>query len=115
MNKKVVQWFYPGVALFIFTTLLITLLIDFVPSTAEVFVSTTMGMVSYSIMLTVILIAVRPKAIEKVLGLTQMYQIHAWMAMALPVSLFIHVFIRWSGLERIVTLEISDASLWGYA
>lgn len=114
MNKKMMKWFYPGVALFIFTTLLITLLIDFVPSTAEVFISTTMGMVSYSIMLALILIAVRPKAIEKKLGLTKMYQIHAWMAMALPVTLFIHVFIRWSGLKRILALEISDASLWGY-
>lgn len=114
MNKKVMKWFYPGVALFIFTTLLITLLIDFVPSTAEVFISTTMGMVSYSIMLTLILIAVRPKAIEQKLGLTEMYEIHAWMAMALPVTLFIHVFIRWSGLQRILALELSDASFWGY-
>ena len=114
MNKKLMQWFYPGVALFMFTTLLITLLIDFFPNTAEVFISTTMGMISYSIMLALILIAVRPKFIEQKLGLTEMYEVHAWMAMALPVTLAIHVFIRWSGLERILALEISDASLWGY-
>lgn len=113
-NKKVMRWFYPGVALFIFASFLISLLIDFVPSTLEVFLSTTMGMLSFAIMLTLVLIAVRPKPLEKILGLTDMYEIHAWMAMALPVTLFIHVFIRWSGLERIFTLDISQASIWGY-
>jgi predicted ferric reductase len=115
MNKKYWRWFYPGVAAFIFLTLLITLLIDFVPGTAQVFVSTTMGMISYSIMLALVLIAVRPKAIEKKLGLTDMYEVHAWMAMALPVTLLLHVGIRWSGLERILTLDLSPASMWGYA
>lgn len=113
-NKKVMRWFYPGVALFIFATFLIALLVDFVPNTMEVFLSTTMGMISFAIMLTLVLIAVRPKPIEKILGLTDMYEIHAWMAMALPVTLFIHVFIRWSGLERIFTLDISNTSIWGY-
>lgn len=113
-NKKVMRWFYPGVALFIFATFLISLLVDFVPNTMEVFLSTTMGMISFAIMLTLVLIAVRPKPIEKILGLTDMYEIHAWMAMALPVTLFIHVFIRWSGLERIFTLDISNTSIWGY-
>ncbi len=113
-NKKAMRWFYPGIALFIFATFLIALLVDFVPNTMEVFVSTTMGMISFAIMLTLVLIAVRPKQIEKTLGLTEMYEVHAWMAMALPITLFIHVFIRWSGLEYIFALDISDASIWGY-
>jgi len=114
MNKKVLKWFFPGVTIVMFTTLLIALLQDFVPSTANVFISTTMGMISYCIMLTLILIAVRPKALEKKLGLTAMYNIHAWMAIALPVTLFIHVFIRWSGLGYIFEFNISSASTWGY-
>lgn len=114
MSKKILRWFYPGVAILIFTTFLIALLIDFVPNTADVFISTTMGMISFSIMLTLVLIAVRPKAIEKKLGLTDMYEVHTWLAMALPVTLFIHVFIRWSGLENVLTLDMSPASLWGY-
>lgn len=114
MNKKLMQWFYPGLAIGMFATLLIALLVDYVPDTAQIFWSTTMGMISYCIMLTLVLIAVRPKAIEQKLGLTDMYEVHAWMAMALPVTLGIHVTIRWSGLERIFDLNISDASIWGY-
>lgn len=44
-----------------------------------------------------------------------MYEIHGWMALALPVTLLIHVTIRWSGLERIMSLDISQTSMWGYA
>src|SRR5699024_12356642 len=106
-NKKVMRWFYPGVALFIFASFLISLLIEFVPSTLEVFLSTTMGMLSFAVMLTLVLIAVRPKPIEKILGLTDMYKIHAWMAIALPVTLFVHVFFRWSVFDRILTLDFS--------
>lgn len=113
-NSKLWKWFYPGIAAIMFSTLLIALLIDYVPDTAQIFWSTTMGMLSYCIMLTLVLIAVRPKAIEQKLGLTEMYEVHAWTAMALPVTLLIHVTIRWSGLDRILSLDISDTSIWGY-
>lgn len=113
-SQKVYKWFFPGVAIFMFVTLFIALIVDYVPDTAQIFWSTTMGMISYCIMLTLVLIAVRPKALEKKLGLTDMYEIHAWMAMVLPLTLLIHVFIRWSGLENILALDISSASMWGY-
>ena len=115
MYNKKWRWFYPGLAIFMFATLLVALLVDYVPDTAQIFWSTTMGMISFCIMLTLILIAVRPKAIEKQLGLTEMYEVHAWMAMALPITLLIHVGIRWSGWDRILSLDLSGASLWGYA
>ncbi|MDO5457119.1 MAG: FAD-binding oxidoreductase [Atopococcus tabaci] len=113
-KQKIMRWFYPGIAIFIFSTYLIALLQDYIPNTVEVFLSTTMGMVSYSVMLTLVLIAIRPRQIEKHLELKAMYEVHAWMAIALIVTLFIHVFIRWSGLENIFTLEISDTSMLGY-
>src|SRR5690625_8046203 len=103
MYNKKWRWFYPGLAIFMFATLLVALLVDYVPDTAQIFWSTTMGMISFCIMLTLILIAVRPKAIEKQLGLTEMYEVHAWMAMALPITLLIHVGIRWSGWDRILS------------
>lgn len=114
MSKKVVRWFFPGLAIFMFTTFLIALLQDYVPETMQIFLSTATGTLSFCIMLTLVLIAVRPKAIEEKLGLTDMYEIHAWMAMALPVTLLIHVWIRWSGLENVLTLDLSDASILGY-
>jgi predicted ferric reductase len=114
MKKKLLKWFYPVLALVLFGTILTALLVDFVPSTADVFFSTATGMLSYSIMLTLVLIAVRPKAIEKELGLTDMYEIHGWLAMALPITLLVHVGIRWSGLENILTLDLSPASMWGW-
>lgn len=114
MNKKLLKWFFPGLATFMFLSLVIALLQDYVPDTAQIFFSTTTGTLSYCIMLTLLLISVRPRAIEKKLGLTEMYEIHAWMAMALPVTLLVHVWIRWSGIDRIVALNISITSLLGY-
>jgi len=105
---------FPVLALVFFGTILGALLVDFVPSTANVFFSTATGILSYSIMLVLVLIAVRPKAIEKELGLTDMYVIHGWLAMALPVTLLVHVGIRWSSLENIITLDLSPASMWGF-
>ena len=114
MKKKWLKWFFPSLATVMFLSLLIALLQDYVPETGEIFFSTTTGTLSYCIMLTLVLISVRPKGLEKKLGLTKMYEIHAWMAIALPVTLFIHVFIRWSGWDRIVVLNISTTSLLGY-
>ena len=114
MNKSALRWFFPGVALFMFFTLLIALLQDYIPPNLPEFLSNITGSFSFCIMLTLVLIAVRPKAIEKKLGLTQMYGIHAWMAMALPVTLLIHVGIRWSGLANVFTLSLSDTSILGY-
>lgn len=114
MSKKMWKWFFPSLATFMFLSLVVALLQDYVPDTAQIFFSTITGTLSYCIMLTLVLIAVRPKALEKKLGLTKMYEIHAWMAMALPVTLFVHVWIRWSGLERILVLNISNTSILGY-
>lgn len=114
MSKKVIRWFFPGLAIFMFTTFMIALLQDYVPDTMQIFLSTATGTLSFCIMLTLVLISVRPKVIEKKLGLTDMYEVHAWMAMALPVTLFIHVWIRWSGLEYILALDISMTSILGY-
>lgn len=114
MNKKMLKWFFPGLATFMFLSLVVALLQDYVPDTAQIFFSTTTGTLSYCIMLTLVLISVRPKALEKKLGLTDMYEIHTWMAMALPVTLLVHVWIRWSGWDRIVALKISNTSILGY-
>ena len=114
MNKTAIRWFFPGVAIFMFASLLISLFQDFIPPTMRVFMSTTTGTLSFCIMLALVLIAVRPKAIEKKLGLTNMYEIHAWTAMVLPITLLIHVGIRWSGLEKVMTLDLSDTSKLGY-
>lgn len=114
MNKRALRWFFPGVTLFMFFTLLIALLQDFVPPNLTEFTSNITGTFSFCIMLTLVLISVRPKSIERKLGLTQMYGIHAWMAMSLPVTLLIHVAIRWSGLNNVLTLSLSNASILGY-
>lgn len=114
MNHKVLKWFFPGVAIFMFITFFISLLQTFVPPTFAEFMSNTTGTLSFCIMLTLVLISVRPKSIERRLGLTSMYEVHAWMAMVLPITLLIHVFIRWSGLENVVSLNLSTTSIFGY-
>lgn len=114
MNRKALRWFFPGVAIFMFITLLIALLQDYVPPNKPEFMSNITGSLSFCIMVTLVLIAVRPKALEKKLGLTKMYEVHAWMAMVLPITLLIHVAIRWSGLENVLTLTLTDTSKPGY-
>ncbi len=114
MKKNLLKWFFPMLAVLMFGSLIWALLREFNPGTAQVFFSTATGVLSYCIMLSLVLIAVRPKMIEKELGLTEMYEVHGWMAMALPITLLIHVTIRWSGWERILSLDISDTSIWGY-
>lgn len=114
MSQKALKWFFPGVAILMFVTFLIALLSQYIPPNFTELLSNVTGTLSFCIMLTLVLIAVRPKAIERRLGLTTMYEVHAWMAMVLPVTLLIHVFIRWSGLENVLTLNLSDTSLLGY-
>lgn len=114
MNQRALKWLFPGVAVFMFITFLIALLQDFVPPNASELLSNVTGTFSFCIMLTLVLISVRPKFIERKLGLTEMYHVHAWMAMVLPVTLLVHVGIRWSGLENVLTLSLSTTSIWGY-
>src|SRR5699024_8831236 len=105
MNKQIIRWFFPGVATVMFITFLIALLQDYIPPNFQEFMSNITGSLSFCIMLTLVLISVRPKAIEKKLGLTDMYEVHVWMAMVLPVTLLIHVTIRWRSEERRVGEE----------
>lgn len=114
MNKQIIRWFFPGVATVMFITFLIALLQDYIPPNFQEFMSNITGSLSFCIMLTLVLISVRPKAIEKKLGLTDMYEVHAWMAMVLPVTLLIHVTIRWSGIENILNFNLTNTSILGY-
>lgn len=114
MSQKALRWFFPGVALLMFGTFLMALLSQYIPPNFTELLSNVTGTLSFCIMLTLVLIAVRPKAIERRLGLTNMYEVHAWMAMVLPVTLAIHVFIRWSGLENVLTLNLTNTSILGY-
>ncbi|MBA5728824.1 hypothetical protein HW423_03385 [Aerococcaceae bacterium INB8] len=114
MNSKVLKWFFPGVTLVMFLTFFFALLTTYVPPNLSELLSNVTGTLSFCIMLTLVLISVRPKGVEKRLGLTHMYEIHAWMAMVLPLTLLIHVFIRWSGLENILDFDLTTASIWGY-
>lgn len=111
---KKYKWFFPGLSLFMFATLFLALLIEFVPPNASELFSNMTGMFSYIIMLNLVLIASRPKWIERKIGLTEMYHVHAWMAMVLPFTLFIHVFIRWSGLEQVLSWDLTITSKLGY-
>lgn len=108
------KWFYPGVSILIFATLYIAMTMTFSPSSFRILVAIVTGLLSYSIMLTLILISIRPKSIEKKVGLTELYEIHGWMAMVIPIAILLHVIIFWSGLESILAFDLSPTSITGY-
>lgn len=108
------KWFYPGVSVLMFATLYIAMALEFSPGSFQTLVAVVTGLLSYSIMLTLVLISIRPKSIEKKVGMTELYEIHGWMAMVIPVAILLHMIIFWSGLENVITLNLSPASLWGY-
>ncbi|MBG9983121.1 hypothetical protein HZY86_08625 [Aerococcaceae bacterium DSM 111020] len=113
-NRVLLRWFFPGITILMFVSFLIALLQDYIPPNIYELMSNVTGTLSFCIMLTLVIISIRPKAIERRLGLTEMYEVHAWMAMALPVTLLIHVGIRWSGLKNVTTLNLSNTSILGY-
>ena len=108
------KWFYPGVSILIFATLYIAMTMTFSPSSFRILVAIVTGLLSYSIMLTLILISIRPKSIEKKVDLTELYEIHGWMAMVIPIAILLHVIIFWSGLESILAFDLSPTSITGY-
>lgn len=62
---KKYKWFFPGLSLFMFATLFLALLIEFVPPNASELFSNMTGMFSYIIMLNLVLIASRPNGLKE--------------------------------------------------
>lgn len=111
---KVLKWFFPVLSVVIFGTLLWAMLLSWSPGSAQGFLSFASGLLAYSMMLTVVLISVRPKKIEHQLALPEIYTIHGWMSMTLFAAIVVHVFIQWNGLGNIFSGEMSTVSLWGF-
>lgn len=112
--QKLLRWFFPILSLVIFGTLLWAMLLEWAPRSAQNFMSFALGLLAYSMMLTLILIAVRPKAIEHRVGLPEMYAVHGWIAMILFAAVIVHFIIQWNGFGVIFAGEVSTVSLYGF-
>lgn len=112
--KKLLKLFFPALSLVIFATLLWAMLLEWTPSSVTTMLSFGSGLLAYSVMLTLVIISVRPKVIEKHVGLPDMYAVHGWMAMTMAVAIIIHVFKQWNGFENIFSGHLSNISLTGF-
>src|SRR5699024_6402308 len=114
MMKNILKWFFPALSFIIFGTLLGTILLEWRPPDTQERMSFILGLLAYSILLTQVLTAVRPKAIEHRVGLPKMYQFHGWMAIVLFAAVILHIINQFNGFSVIFTAQVSTTSLLGF-
>lgn len=89
--SKMRSLIFPLVAVIIFTTLMAALLGGPEALPAGQQLPVTMGLLAFSLALTVVFIALRPKPMERRIGLHRMYLIHGTMAIVLFAVVIAHV------------------------
>lgn len=92
---------FPLIAAVIFISLLLALLMGGPVPGGQTF-PLALGLLAFSLAITDVLIALRPKSTEKALGLPKMYAIHGSMAVVLCVAALIHAFAE-LGIEKSFT------------
>ena len=110
--KQKYTWFFPMVSFAMFVSFIAAYTIPRETVRFRTLLSFGSGFLAYSMMLVLILIAVRPKSIEKKLGLPDMYHIHGYMGMVLTVAAFLHIMLQFNGLQSIG--EMSFLSKTGF-
>lgn len=104
--KNKYTWFFPMVSFIMFATFLWAYIAPRDTVQIRTLVSFGSGFLAYSMMLVLILISVRPKVIERKLGLPDMYHIHGYMGMVLTFAVLVHVVIQWNGLQSIADMSL---------
>lgn len=113
MNKKFwSDWLFPIMSLVSFASLLAAMLLGFDSIDTSFLISTSSGLLAYTMMLTVTFIGSRPRFIEKHFGMPEMYEIHAIMSVVLSILAAIHVVLQWNGLQWVT--DMSDVSQTGW-
>lgn len=93
MNQKKVRLLPFMTAIIIFASLLAALLSQRELLPGNRIASITFGLFAFSLMLTQVLISLRPKFMERKIGLSAIYEIHGKLALILVLASIIHAVI----------------------
>ncbi|AXY25088.1 hypothetical protein CL176_03055 [Suicoccus acidiformans] len=105
------DWLLTFMALFMFATLLATLLSGMGTLSWQQLLSCAVSPLAYSLMLTGMFIGSRPRFLEKHFGMPKMYEIHAIMTLVALILATGHIAFYWQGLGAMFR---SPAAFWGY-
>jgi predicted ferric reductase len=89
--STVKKWLFPLIALFIYGTLLGAFLLNKPLLPAGQQLPIALGLLVFTLALTEIFIALRPKKLERMIGLPLMYSIHGVMAIVLIIAAIAHI------------------------
>lgn len=105
------DWVFPFIAFFMFATMLIAAMIEIHTLSIKSLIAYSASIMAYSLMLTGMFIASRPRFLEKHVGMPKMYEIHAIMTIYLTLLVFLHIILMWQGFNNIFR---SPATIFGY-
>lgn len=112
-NKKFwSDWLFPIISLVMFASLLGAMLAEMNSISVGMLISYSSGLLAYTMMLTVTFMASRPRFLEKMFGMPEMYEVHALMSVVLSVLAGIHVILQWNGLQWINDMSIVSQTGW---
>lgn len=106
--KKMNNWLFPLIAVIIFATLFGVMLAGTPGLPLKTIASFGAGLLAFSLMLTQVFIALRPKFIERKKGLPGMYHIHAWIGLVLVLVVVLHVISRFNGFRGIGAMSVAS-------
>ena len=106
--KELKNWLFPGLALVVFGSLLAALLREMETVSFEMM----MGVLAYSLAMTVMFISIRPKLVEPSHGLPSLYAVHGTLAIVLSVAAIIHLLMYFDNFQGLA--EFSLTSWAGY-
>lgn len=112
-NKKFwSDWLFPIISLGAFASLLAAMLVDMNSINVGSLLSYSSGLLAYTMMLTVTFMASRPRFLEKIFGMPEMYEIHAILSIVLSILTGVHVFLQWNGLRWVNEMSIVSQTGW---
>lgn len=110
-SKKLAEWFFPFLVMFMFVTMLAAILADIPSLSPGILLAYSASPLAYSLMLVGTFIASRPRFLEKHVGMPRMYEIHAVYTIIAGGLVLIHIIFMWRGIENVFR---SPATFFGY-
>ncbi|MGO4940301.1 ferredoxin reductase family protein [Fundicoccus sp. Sow4_D5] len=102
--KELKNWLFPGIALVVFGSLLAALLLEMESVSLEMM----MGVLAYSLAMTVMFISIRPKLVEPSHGLPSLYAVHGALAIVLTLSAIIHQLMYFDDFQGLAEFSLTS-------
>lgn len=112
-NKKFwSDWLFPIISLVTFASLLGAMLLEMNSINTGSLLSYSSGLLAYTMMLTVTFMGSRPRFLEKIFGMPEMYEVHAIMGVVLSILAGVHIVIQWNGLQWVTDMSLVSQTGW---